>query len=87
MTRLARVVLPGYPHHITQHGNRRPDIFFIQRKSEDTILNKTEQLLQSDLKKKKPGPKSDNREIKYRVPRTTRYCQLTYSNVKVTIKS
>ena len=28
MTRLARVVLPGYPHHITQRGNRRQDVFF-----------------------------------------------------------
>ncbi|MCJ7670390.1 MAG: transposase, partial [Dehalococcoidia bacterium] len=23
MARLARVVVPGYPHHITQRGNRR----------------------------------------------------------------
>ena len=30
MARLARVVLPGYPHHITQHGNRRQDVFFEQ---------------------------------------------------------
>ena len=28
MARLARVVLPGYPHHITQRGNRRKDVFF-----------------------------------------------------------
>ena len=28
MARLARVVLPGYPHHITQRGNRRQDVFF-----------------------------------------------------------
>jgi putative transposase len=25
---LSRVVLPGYPHHITQRGNRRQDVFF-----------------------------------------------------------
>ena len=25
---MARVVLPGYPHHITQRGNRRQDVFF-----------------------------------------------------------
>ena len=30
MARLARVVLPEYPHHITQHGNRRQDVFFEQ---------------------------------------------------------
>ena len=28
MARLARVILPGYPHHITQRGNRRQDVFF-----------------------------------------------------------
>lgn len=30
MARLARVVLPGYAHHITQRGNRRQDVFFKQ---------------------------------------------------------
>jgi putative transposase len=30
MARLARVVLPGYPHHIIQRGNRRQDVFFIE---------------------------------------------------------
>ncbi len=28
MARLARVVVPGYPHHVTQRGNRRQQIFF-----------------------------------------------------------
>jgi len=28
MARLARVVLPGYPHHITQRGNRRQEVYF-----------------------------------------------------------
>src|SRR3990172_5647251 len=28
MARLARVVVPGYPHHITQRGNRRQQTFF-----------------------------------------------------------
>lgn len=28
MPRIARVVLPGYPHHVTQRGNRRQKIFF-----------------------------------------------------------
>ena len=28
MARLARVILPGYPHHITQRGNRSQDVFF-----------------------------------------------------------
>ena len=28
MARLARVVVPGTPHHVTQRGNRREDVFF-----------------------------------------------------------
>ena len=28
MARLARVVVPGLPHHITQRGNRRQQTFF-----------------------------------------------------------
>jgi len=28
MPRTARVVLPGYPHHVTQRGNNRQDVFF-----------------------------------------------------------
>ena len=28
MARLARVVVPGVPHHLTQRGNRRQDVFF-----------------------------------------------------------
>ena len=28
MARIARVIVPGYPHHITQRGNRRQAVFF-----------------------------------------------------------
>ncbi|MBN1142624.1 MAG: transposase [Deltaproteobacteria bacterium] len=28
MARIARVIAPGYPHHITQRGNRRQETFF-----------------------------------------------------------
>ena len=28
MPRMARVVVPGIPHHLTQRGNRREDVFF-----------------------------------------------------------
>jgi putative transposase len=28
MTRLARLVVPGVPHHVTQRGNRRETVFF-----------------------------------------------------------
>lgn len=27
MTRVARIVVPGFPHHVTQRGNRRAEIF------------------------------------------------------------
>jgi putative transposase len=27
MSRVARVVVPGFPHHVTQRGNRRSDVF------------------------------------------------------------
>lgn len=30
MTRVARVVVPGYPHHVIQRGNRRADVFFTE---------------------------------------------------------
>ena len=28
MARLARIILPGHPHHIIQRGNRRQNVFF-----------------------------------------------------------
>jgi putative transposase len=28
MARMPRVVVPGYPHHVTQRGNRRMKTFF-----------------------------------------------------------
>lgn len=28
MARIARIVVPGYPHHIIQRGNRRQNVFF-----------------------------------------------------------
>lgn len=28
MTRIARIVILGVPHHVTQRGNRREPIFF-----------------------------------------------------------
>ena len=37
MARLARIVVPGYPHHITQRGNRRQQTFFIDEDYEAYI--------------------------------------------------
>ncbi len=28
MARIAHVVVPGLPHHVTQRGNRRESVFF-----------------------------------------------------------
>ena len=28
MARMARLVVPGYPHHVTQRGNCRQRVFF-----------------------------------------------------------
>lgn len=28
MARVARLVVPGIPHHVTQRGNRHQDVFF-----------------------------------------------------------
>ncbi|MBN4047773.1 hypothetical protein JYT75_00475 [Oceanicaulis sp. AH-315-P02] len=28
MARLARIVIPGLPHHVTQRGNRHEQVFF-----------------------------------------------------------
>jgi len=30
MPRLARTVFAGVPHHITQRGNRREDVFYVE---------------------------------------------------------
>ncbi len=30
MTRLARITMPGLPHHVTQRGNRRQPVFFTE---------------------------------------------------------
>ena len=34
MSRVARIVVPGFPHHVTQRGNRRPDVFETDRDRE-----------------------------------------------------
>ncbi len=38
MARLARMIIPGVPHHVTQRGNRRERIFF-ERGDEDVYLD------------------------------------------------
>lgn len=43
MARMARVVVPGYPHHVTQRGNRRQTVFF----SDEDYLHYTDLLAES----------------------------------------
>ena len=47
MPRIARIVIPHYPHHVTQRGNRRQRVFF---NDEDYVFYK-------NLRKRKPGSK------------------------------
>jgi putative transposase len=37
MARIARVVVPGIPHHVTQRGNRRMDVFFSDEDREEYL--------------------------------------------------
>lgn len=70
MARFARIVIPNYPHHIIQRGNRRQDIFFCDedKKSYLELLNeygkKAEDYLWSSAKahvfKRKDVLLSDN---------------------------
>ena len=42
MSRRARVVIPGFAHHVTQRGNNRRDVFFSDTDRE-TYLNRLRQ--------------------------------------------
>ncbi len=37
MSRIARVVVPGLPHHVTQRGNRRMQTFFLDADYEEYL--------------------------------------------------
>ncbi len=54
MARLARIVVPGLPHHVTQRGNRREarqERLFIK----DNDLKKIHERLENDLGSELPG--------------------------------
>jgi REP element-mobilizing transposase RayT len=53
MARLARVVIPGLPHHVTQRGNRRQQTFF----DDEDFQKRLEKKLGRVLRRQKPGPK------------------------------
>lgn len=52
MARIARVVIPNYPHHILQRGNRRQPVFF----------NDTDKQTQFPLMPKQNSNRTDGRE-------------------------
>jgi REP element-mobilizing transposase RayT len=55
MLRVARIVVPGVPHHVTQRGNNRQEVFFVDddrrfylellARQAQTFLSKTERML------------------------------------------
>ena len=49
MARLARIVVPGLPHHVTQRGNRREAIFFEDGDHEVYLDLLAEQTLKADV--------------------------------------
>ncbi len=58
MTRLARVVVPGWPHHVTARGNRREPIFFEEGDHEVYLDLFAERILGRRLARRAPGRKS-----------------------------
>ena len=49
MARMARVVIPGYPHHLTQRGNRRQETFFCKNDYEVYLKLMAEWCSRSDV--------------------------------------
>jgi len=49
MARLARIVIPGFAHHVTQPGNRREAIFFEDGDQEIYLDLLAEQTLKADV--------------------------------------
>ncbi len=41
MARLVRIVIPGMPHHVTQRGNRRQEVFFSDEDREEYLRYRT----------------------------------------------
>ncbi|MGA2558798.1 MAG: hypothetical protein ABSF17_03900 [Terracidiphilus sp.] len=49
MARLARIVIPGLPHHVTQRGNQREAIFFEEGDHEIYLDLLAEQARKADV--------------------------------------
>lgn len=50
MARVARIVLPGQPHHVIQRGNRRQDVFFVDADRQEYLRLLKEQAGKYGLK-------------------------------------
>ena len=50
MARIARIILPGQPHHVIQRGNRRQDVFFKDSDRNEYLRLLKEQSLKYGLK-------------------------------------
>ena len=65
MARLARVVVPGVAHHVTQRGNRRQETFsddydyaaYLSLLGETAFLDQIERMLHRVVHPAKRGPK------------------------------
>ena len=58
MARLARVVIPGLPHHVTQRGNRREAIFFEDGDhGAPDFVDRLEKILGRPIARRAPGRK------------------------------
>jgi REP element-mobilizing transposase RayT len=47
MASIARFVVPGLPHHVTQRGNRRENVFFCREIGATNLSTARRGLLQS----------------------------------------
>jgi len=45
MSRIARIIAPGIPHHITQRGNRRMETFFCDEDYQASVLPEAQILI------------------------------------------
>jgi putative transposase len=49
MARIARVVVPGFPHHVVQRGNRRQQVFFCDNDCREYLKLLRDHAVESDL--------------------------------------
>ena len=49
MPRIARIVAPGFPHHVTQRGSRNQQVFFSDRDKKDYLAIFQEELSKSNV--------------------------------------